>query len=159
MQERLLGLAEGLRAQGLLLTATRFSDSSDSSHGILHAKYWLSLSPSMAPTAVVLGNDAMALAFMRTVQQQGVVIPNQLSVMGFEGLPEAELYWPGLTTMAEPIRQMGIDACEFVLEKLRSSAPSESTGKDYAMRLVARESTGPMRAHPAKSEIPQRAAG
>lgn len=159
MQERLLGLAEGLLAQGLALTTTQFADSSDSSQGVRHAKYWLSLSPTTAPTAVVLGNDAMALAFMRTVQQQGVVIPNQLSVMGFEGLPEAELYWPGLTTMAEPIRQMGIDACEFVLERLRSTTPSESTGREYALRLVERESTGRVRTQAAASEIPQRAAG
>jgi LacI family transcriptional regulator len=159
MQDRLLGLGEGLLAQGLTLTTTQFADSSDSSEGVRHAKHWLSLSRTTAPTAVVLGNDALALAFMRTVQQQGVVIPDQVSVMGFEGLPEAELYWPGLTTMAEPIRQMGIDACEFVLEKLRSAPSLDLAGKDYAMRLVARESTGTVRAHPAASGIPQRATG
>jgi LacI family transcriptional regulator len=159
MQDRLSGLAEGLLALGLTLTATQFADSSDPSHGVRHANHWLSLSATTAPTAVVLGNDAMALAFMRTVQQHGIVIPDQLSVLGFEGLPEAALYWPGLTTMAEPIRQMGIDACEFVLETLRSTTPSQTTGKDYALQLVERESTGPLRAPSAATEIPQRAAG
>jgi len=163
MQERLAGLVEGLRALGSTLTDAHVTDASDGAAGAYHARYWLSLAASSAPTAAVLGNDTMALGFMRTVQQRGIVIPDQLSVTGFEGLPEAELYWPGLTTMAEPLRQMGIDACELVLAQLRSGEtgdtgePAEPAARAYGMRLVARESTGPVPAERASSEV--RAAG
>lgn len=159
MQDRLAGLVEALRALGVSLTDASFAASSDGSAGADHARYWLSLAPSSAPTAAVLGNDNMALGFMRTVQQRGIVIPDQLSVAAFEGLPEAEQYWPGLTTMAEPLRQMGVDACEFVLRELRSGESSERTHRDYAMQLVTRESTGPVPAMRASSEVRTRAAG
>lgn len=159
MQDRLAGLLEGLRALGLSLTDASFAEGSDAAAGASHARYWLSLAPGVAPTAAVLGNDTMALAFMRTVQRQGIAIPDQLSVTGFEGLPEAELYWPGLTTMAEPLRQMGIDACDYVLGELRSGKADEPASRDYAMRLVARESTGPVPMQRATSDVRTRAAG
>ncbi len=159
MQDRLAGLVEGLRALGVTLTDARFAEGSDGAAGVRHAQYWLSLAPAQAPTAAVLGNDTMALGFMRAVQQRGITIPDQLSVTGFEGLPEAELYWPGLTTMAEPLRQMGVDACELVLNELRGGEGPERVTRDYAMQLVARESTGPVSAKRATSELHTRAAG
>ncbi|HEU5073388.1 MAG TPA: LacI family DNA-binding transcriptional regulator, partial [Polyangiaceae bacterium] len=78
MQDRLAGLIEGLRALGLSLTDARFADSSDGAAGTQHARYWLSLAAGAAPTATVLGNDTMALGFMRTVQQHGIVVPDQV---------------------------------------------------------------------------------
>jgi len=158
MQDRLTGLVEGLRAQGLTLTDARFAERADGAAGAEHARYWLSLDPGAAPTAAVLGNDSMALGFMCAVQQRGIVIPDQLSVTGFEGLPEAARYWPGLTTMAEPLRQMGSDACELVLGELRAGEVEAAGSKAYAMHLVTRESTGPVPAARATSEVSARAA-
>lgn len=159
MQDRLAGLVEGLDALGLTLTDAKFSDGSGATAGVEHARYWLSLAAAQAPTAAVLGNDTMALGFMRAVQQRGISIPDQLSVTGFEGLPESELYWPGLTTMAEPLRQMGVDACEFVLGQLCAGETRERIAREYAMQLVVRESTGPVRVQRATSEVRTRAAG
>lgn len=159
-RQRLEGLLEGLRALGLSLADQSFADSYEAEEGARHARRWLQLPAKSAPSAVVLGNDSMALSFMRTVQQSGILIPDQLSVAGFDGLPEAASYWPGLTTMAQPTRQMGMDACSAVLGRLQSVQPSEETGCEYAMSLIVRESTGPYRAFSAgRRSEPQRAAG
>jgi LacI family transcriptional regulator len=155
---RFEGLVEGLSAQGLTPADQSFAQSYDAVEGVRHAERWLSFSRKAAPSAVVLGNDAMALAFMRTVQQEGFNIPEDVSVAGFDGLPEAGLYWPGLTTMAQPTRQMGMDACELLLSQIQTTDPMETVGDEYPMQLLARESTGPFR--PAIDEAePQRAAG
>ncbi len=158
-QMRLDGLVEGLRAQGLDLTSKSFADSYDAEEGAAHAQRWLKLPRRSAPTAVVVGNDAMALAFMRSVQQEGVVIPEHLSVAGFDGLPEAALYWPGLTTMAQPTRQMGMDACEHILGQLQARDSVEDPSGEYAMRLIKRESTGPHQACETDNAEPQRRVG
>lgn len=157
-REQLAGLLEGLQAQGLELVDKSFAENGDAGQGARHAKRWLSQRRDLAPSAVVVGSDAMALSFMRTVQQEGISIPEQLSVTGFGGLPEAALYWPGLTTMAGPTRQMGTDACESVLSQMRATEPV-STGREYAMRLVSRESTGPHRGFATSDAEPQRAVG
>ena len=158
-QRRLEGLVEGLHAQGLALADQSFAASYEAGEGVRHAERWLSFPRETAPSAVVVGNDAMALAFMRAVQQEGFSIPDHLSVAGFDGLPEAGLYWPGLTTMAQPTRQMGMDACELVLGQMHATEPPDPVGGEYAMRLITRESTGPYRGLVVGEAEPQRAAG
>ena len=43
-------------------------------------------------------NDSLAIEFLRVILQHGVRVPDDVSVVGFDGLPEGALYWPGLTT-------------------------------------------------------------
>ncbi len=62
-----------------------------------------------------------------------------LSVAGFDGIPEGAWSWPGLTTMAQPMREMGRDACRRLF--LEIAAGQERTNVEYAMTLVVREST------------------
>jgi LacI family transcriptional regulator len=92
------------------------------------------------PTAVVLGNDALAIGFIRAAQQRGIQIPGELSVAGFDGIPEGARSWPGLTTMAQPMREMGRDACRRLFTAMTSA--EEQTTVQYSMRLGRRESTG-----------------
>ena len=82
----------------------------------------------------------LAIGFIRAVQQQGVRVPGDLSVAGFDGIPEGAWSWPGLTTMAQPMREMGRDACRRLF--LEIAAGEERTNVEYAMTLVVRESTG-----------------
>ena len=105
-------------------------------------KVWLALPRHQAPTAVVLGNDLMAMAFMRELLQAGVSIPRDVSVVGFDGLPEAGLCWPGLTTASQPAGQMGTDAAVALLSQLDDPKSSTSSTRHYPMHLVVRESTG-----------------
>jgi LacI family transcriptional regulator len=110
--------------------------------GIQHAQRFLALSPSRRPTAMILGSDAMALGFMRAVLSAGLRVPEDVSVVGFDGLPDGEVFWPSLTTVRQPTQQMAAHACEALLSSL--TGPKNTSGEssvEYPMELVVREST------------------
>jgi LacI family transcriptional regulator len=91
-------------------------------------------------TALVMGNDALALGFMRVALQRGIRVPEDLSVVGFDNVPEGAFVWPGLTTAAQPMREMGRTACRLLFES--KTAGAEVYPPEYPMPLVVRESTG-----------------
>ena len=68
-------------------------------------------------------------------------LPEQLSVAGFDNIPEGALLWPGLTTVAQPTRDMGRAACQKLFEAI--SNPGEQQVLVYPVDLVVRESTAP----------------
>jgi LacI family transcriptional regulator len=144
-QNRLAGLVQGLKERGLELPLDRisFAPNYQAEGGNTAAEVWLGLPRAVAPTAVVAGNDLMGMAFMRRVQQAGVRIPDDVSVVGFDGLPEAGLCWPGLTTVTQPASQMGIDAAIAVLKQLSDPKSEQQTSQQYPMQLLTRESAGP----------------
>ena len=100
-----------------------FRASYDAEEGAAFAETFLGKPPS--PTAVVLGSDALAIGFIRAAQQRGIQIPGDLSVAAFDGIPEGARSWPGLTTMAQPMREMGRDACRRLFTEI--SAAEERT--------------------------------
>jgi DNA-binding LacI/PurR family transcriptional regulator len=92
-------------------------------------------------TALVLANDALAFGFMRVALQRGVRMPKELSVVGFDGLPHGALLCPALTTVSQPMRDMGRVACTRLFEAIETPGRIEST--EFPMLLIERESTGP----------------
>jgi LacI family transcriptional regulator len=94
----------------------------------------------------VLGSDALAIGFIRAAQRRGVQVPDDLSVASFDGIPEGARAWPGLTTMAQPMRKMGCDACRHLFTAM--STAEERPTVEYAMTLVVRESTSAPRPTP-----------
>lgn len=109
--------------------------------GIQHAQRFLALSPSRRPTAMILGSDAMALGFMRAVLSAGLRVPEDVSVVGFDGLPDGEMFWPSLTTVRQPTQQMAAHACEALLSSLTGPKTTGESSVEYPMELVVREST------------------
>jgi DNA-binding LacI/PurR family transcriptional regulator len=143
--DRLRGLREGLATRSLRIDPAHigYAGTYASSGAIAYARHWLELPRAEAPTAVVCGNDALAVGFMRTVLQQGVRVPQQVSVAGFDGVPESGLYWPGLTTVEQPSRAMGMAACRALLGMIEDGkATKEATGVVLPAELIVRESTG-----------------
>lgn len=92
-------------------------------------------------TAVVLANDALAFGFMRVAQQRGIRMPADLSIVGFDGLPHGELFFPSLTTVSQPMHEMGRVACNRLFDAIGNPGRIEMT--EFPMALVERESTGP----------------
>lgn len=140
-QERLRGLREGLAAHGIQLASrdVSFCRSFEAEAGVHWGENFFK-SP-LNVTAVVTGNDALALGIMRVAQQRGIRIPQELSMVGFDNIPAGALLWPGLTTMAQPMREMGRAACRGLFEGIDN--PGTSRTIIYPMRLVVRESSGP----------------
>lgn len=140
--DRLRGLREGLLAHRLRIRTewVTFCRSYAPQSGEEYALRFLKRRPGVS--AVVLGNDALALGFMRALQQRGLVIPRDLSVVGFDGVPEGARVLPALTTVSQPMREMGRAACRRLLGEIEAPGAERPTTIEYRMELLVRESTG-----------------
>jgi LacI family transcriptional regulator len=78
---------------------------------------------------------------MRVAHERGIRIPQDLSVVGFDGLPFGALAWPSLTTVVQPIREMGRVACRRLFEAIASPGRIEKV--QFRMELLVRESSAP----------------
>ncbi len=143
--DRLRGLKEAIEAAGASLNAedTTFAPTYMPQSGAKAAADYLSRPIGRRPTAMVLGNDSMALAFLRELLSAGLRLPDDVSVAGFDGIEEGERSWPSLTTVAQPMHTLGASACRALLERIRDPEASAVMTTEYPMELIVRESTGP----------------
>jgi len=141
-KHRLRGLKDGLVRRGIRLAPEHvFScESFEFDAGTVFAEQFFSR--PLEVTAIVMANDALAFGFMRFALHQGVKMPEELSIVGFDGLPEGVLLTPALTTAAQPMQEMGRVACQRLLESIGASSRLEKI--ELPMQLIVREST----AHP-----------
>ncbi len=142
--DRLQGLRDGLAAHDIVVPSSEivFAPSYGTEGGETYAATWRGRPRGQAPTAVVCGNDTLALGFLRTILQHGVRVPGDVSVTGFDGSPEAGLYWPGLTTVRQPSQAMGDAACKALLRLIDNPAVADTTRLDLPAAVIIRESTG-----------------
>jgi LacI family transcriptional regulator len=94
------------------------------------------------PTAVFAANDLTAIAAIEVARQSGLAVPGGLSVIGFDDVPEAAAATPPLTTVRQPIQQMGAAAVTMLVALLDGQTPG-STHVRLPTTLVVRGSTGP----------------
>ena len=143
-RHRLRGLREGLARRRLRLDpALVYSCGSwELEAGTAFAQSLLGRPLPM--TAIVFANDALALGFLRVAHERGIRVPDDVSVAGFDGLPLGTISWPSLTTVAQPIRDMGRVACRRLFEAIAQPGSVEQI--QFRMTLVPRESTGTARA-------------
>ncbi len=95
------------------------------------------------PTAIFASSDTMALGAYEAARQRGVRIPDDLSVVGFDDLPEARWSSPPLTTVRQPLSEMGSLAARTVL-RLTAGEPIGTPRVELATALVIRDSTAPV---------------
>ncbi len=74
------------------------------------------LSVGERPTAILAMSDRIAMFAMADLKARGLRIPEDVSVVGFDGVPEAETAIPPLTTVAQPIAEIGRRAVKTILE-------------------------------------------
>ncbi len=92
-------------------------------------------------TAVFAGNDQMALGFMHACREMGLSIPGDMSVVGFDDIPEAAHFFPPLTTVRQNFADVGRRAVSLLLGELRGDVALSH--EQIPPELVIRESTGP----------------
>ena len=92
------------------------------------------------PTAIFGANDVSAIAAIETAAGLGLQVPGDLSVVGFDNIPESALCSPPLTTVNQPIRQMGERAIQLLLQLMRGDH-LRTTHVTLATDLVVRQST------------------
>lgn len=95
------------------------------------------------PTAVFTGNDEIALGVIETARTRGLRVPEDLSVVGFDDTLLARMASPALTTIRQPLREMGGIALRTAL-RLANGDKIESHHIELATELVVRDSTAPV---------------
>ena len=93
-------------------------------------------------TALVVSNDQMALGAMLALERRGIRVPLDMSVTGFDDIPEAPYFRPPLTTVQADFERTGRAAFRRLLGLIEGEPPARRM--DASERLVTRESTGPV---------------
>ena len=104
------------------------------------------LEKSRAFTAIFCFNDIAAIGAIRALKDAGLSVPGDVSVVGFDDILSAAYFAPSLTTVRQPLTEMGKRGAQVLLDRIAnrdSDYPSEVV---VAPELVVRESTGPARA-------------
>lgn len=94
------------------------------------------------PTAIFTGNDEIALGVIEAARSRGLRVPEDLSVVGFDDTDIARMASPPLTTVRQPLREMGRAALRTAL-RLADADKIESHHIELATELVVRASTAP----------------
>jgi LacI family transcriptional regulator len=97
------------------------------------------ISAAERPTAVFAANDISAIATIEAAIQLGMRVPDDLSVVGFDNVPESALCTPPLTTVDQPIREMGRRAIGELVRLIQGEQP-ESRHLTLQTNLVVRQS-------------------
>jgi LacI family transcriptional regulator len=92
-------------------------------------------------TALICYNDEAAFGAIRAFADHGLRVPRDISVVGFDDIHSAAFYNPSLTTVRQPLNQMGIEAARTLLLRIRSQEPFPDL-VPVLPELVIRESTG-----------------
>jgi DNA-binding LacI/PurR family transcriptional regulator len=138
---RLRGYRAAFEAASVELPATRIVSGHASTEGGADAfrRAWVA---GHRPTALLAMSDAMAIGAMSAARDLGVLVPRDLSIVGFDDVDVAAHVDPPLTTVHQPIREKGAEAARLLLANIeRRDPPTER--RRLPTRLVVRGSTGP----------------
>jgi DNA-binding LacI/PurR family transcriptional regulator len=95
-------------------------------------------------TAVFAANDSMALGVLRALHEAGARVPEDVSVVGFDDIPEAAFMTPPLTTVSQPFRAVGRRSIEILLDEIEGG-DGRGASSVIPPELVIRNSTAPRR--------------
>lgn len=134
-QDRFRGFCDALNEAGLCYKRELLRDGEDS---VRATRELLALKDR--PDAVVYVNDLGALAGLKEIQAAGLSIPEDVAVAGFDDIPEAAAADPPLTTVRQPMEQLGAEAAKLLLAGLEK--PGSSPRKVVLpVEMVVRKST------------------
>jgi LacI family repressor for deo operon, udp, cdd, tsx, nupC, and nupG len=138
---RFAGFMEAVREAGLPPSAVvRQKGNYMVSGGVEAAEAFLLLDPR--PTGVACCNDEMAIGFVKTIRNAGVRIPDEVSVVGFDGIEFAEYCEPTLTTIQQPRFALGASGARVLIARMRGDQSVERRTVLHG-ELVVRGSSGP----------------
>jgi len=143
-RERRLGFEDAMRDAGISLPRSMIAEGNYTfESGLIAAERLLDVVPR--PTAIFSSNDEMAAGVIHAACQRGLVVPRDLSVIGFDDTPIAAHMWPPLTTVRWPIASMARSAALKLITGIAdndddSSVPEPSM---FLSTLIRRGSVSP----------------
>lgn len=94
------------------------------------------------PTAIFAANDEMAFGVMDAVRAQGLRVPQDVSVIGFDDIPAASHVHPKLTTLRQPLAEISESAVQELMRRITGAGAAQHR-VEFPSGLVVRESTAP----------------
>jgi LacI family transcriptional regulator len=140
--ERMAGFYEAVREFDNVETYIAQGDFSFDS-GLIAAEQLLDRNPP--PTAIFASNDDMAAAVVSVAHRRHMDVPQQLSVAGFDDTTTAVTLWPPLTTVHQPVRELGAEALRLLAAQISSQAKQAGSSGDHLLdyTIVHRRSVAP----------------
>jgi LacI family transcriptional regulator len=137
-RDRVLGIRDAIEARNLRLAPEKIIERSYSVKQGREAMRQL-LQMDRLPTAVLCGNDILAMGAVAECQSSGIKIPEVISIAGFDDLDMSSQIKPALTTIHVPSAEMGENAAEYLVAKIRQQ-PLEPPA-EIETSLMVRETT------------------
>lgn len=149
IRDRLMGYRSGLEAEGISYdeslvfqagTITISDEDSYQSEAVISF-----LSRCNRPTAILAFTDMLAIKVMRTVISMGLKIPQDIAVVGFDNILMSGHIWPALTTIHQPMEEIGRRAAELIFQRLADPSSQEEVWpvhEQIPCNLIVRESCG-----------------
>ncbi len=94
------------------------------------------------PTAVFASNDSMAIGALKALHDEGIAIPGDIALAGFDDIPVSRYVKPALSTVHVPIYKMGVLAIEKLMTNVRDKNGQQKETIVFPTELVLRESCG-----------------
>lgn len=140
-KDRLLGYTSIMSHNGMDNT-TNLIYKGDYSYesGEKGAEYFLSL--TKIPTAIMCANDSMAIGAMKVVQAQGLLVPDDISIIGFDDIEVASRVYPSLTTVAAPIKKIAKKSVKMLVSAIKGEN-LDYQHKILPAKLIIRDSCSP----------------
>lgn len=137
--DRGAGVAKAAKFAGAKIETIRVS-LMNAAQGEEAAKQILRL--KIIPTAIFCANDLLALGVMRSLKENKIRIPDQVSVLGYDDIEFAPLAVVPLSSIAQPAYQMGVTAADLLLNECEEADTHEHQQIRFQPQLVERASTG-----------------
>ncbi len=96
------------------------------------------------PTAIFASSDLMAFGAINAIIDAGLHVPQDISVIGFDNIPQTELFRPRLTTVHQPLEEMGRIATRMLLQQIQDPSKVPHQGTLLTTELVIRDSCRPL---------------
>ncbi|ACE84104.1 LacI family DNA-binding transcriptional regulator [Cellvibrio japonicus] len=143
--DRLEGYKEALASAGIAFEKDLIAEGDFTMWSGLNAAFQF-CNMKNRPTAIFSMNDEMAIGAMQTLKNQGIRIPEDMSVTGFDDIAYAKYSDPSLTTISQPAEEMGKMAMDMLL-KVIEGEPLSQRECVLPTEFIIRKSTGPVPKH------------
>ncbi|MFT3863829.1 MAG: LacI family DNA-binding transcriptional regulator [Solirubrobacterales bacterium] len=142
-EQRLAGYREAAAAAGLEPDSVAVVEGDyRQASGHAAAETLLAANAELRPTAILCANDLMAFGVLAYCRQAGISVPDELSVVGFDDVPAAELVCPSLTTVRQPAFEMGRAGTSVLLDRVAGRAITSDPPSLLPTELIERDSVG-----------------